>query len=282
MTEPDPSRTHPDPARGPGLRAAVVALAEDAGRAILEVYARDFEVSLKDDASPLTEADLASHRSIVAGLARLTPALPVLSEEAVDEAPFETRRAWRRFWLVDPLDGTKEFVKRNGEFTVNIALIEDGRPVLGVVHAPVLGRSYSARVGEGAWRHAADAPPTHLAVASPPAATRRVVASRSHAGSETAALLDTLRQEGPLDVVSRGSSLKFCLVAEGSAELYPRLGPTMEWDTAAAHCVVEQAGGHVVELGGEPLRYNKPSLLNPWFVVSAAAPHPVLAHLRSA
>ncbi len=254
------------------LVVRVSAIAERAGDAILEVYGRDFEVALKDDASPLTQADLASHDLIAAALAELTPDVPVLSEEAVNDAPFDVRSRWHRFWLVDPLDGTKEFVKRNGEFTVNIALIEDGRPVLGVVQAPVLGVVYAAARGHGASRAEDGGAPRPIRARAEGGGTLRVVASRSHVNADTAAFLAALEARGPVEVVSRGSALKICLVADGTAHLYPRLGPTMEWDTGAAHCVALEAGGDMVDLAGDPLRYNKPSLLNPHFLVSGDDP----------
>ena len=263
------------------LLAEVQRIAEEAGARVLEVYGRDFEVMAKADRSPLTEADLAAHRHITRRLAALTPDVPVLSEEAADDAPFDVRRAWTRFWLVDPLDGTKEFVKRNGEFTVNIALVDNGAVVLGVVHAPVLACTYAAAVGHGAWREDGDAEAAAIRVRTAASdEPMQVVASRSHAGPETTAFLDALSDRRPVEVVSKGSALKICLVADGSAQLYPRLGPTMEWDTAAAQAVVEQAGGHLVSLSGEPLRYNKTALLNPHFLVSADDPAPYLELLR--
>jgi len=249
----------------------LVDVARRAGRAIDDVYRR-FQaeadagvagVTYKADDSPLTAADLASHEVIAAGLRDLAPELPILSEEGA-ERPYASRRGWRRFWLVDPLDGTKEFIKRNGEFTVNVALVADGEPILGVVHAPVLGRTYLGAIGEGAWRQDGDGPRRSIRAAGTGEETLAVVASRSHAGGELAAYLEKLP---PHRLVSMGSSLKICLVAEGAADLYPRIGPTMEWDTAAAHAVVAAAGGRLVDLDGEPLRYNKENLLNPYFLV---------------
>ena len=252
------------------LSPQVIEIAERAGRAVLDVYEQDdLGVTHKEDSSPLTQADLASHKLIVAELQKLTPDIPILSEES-KEMPVEERRSWSRFWLVDPLDGTKEFVKRNGEFTVNIALIEDGRTKLGVVHAPVLGQTYWAAVSLGAHKRT-EGKDEEISVTSFESGTLKVVASRSHAGAETTAFLERLEKNvDGLEVVSKGSSLKLCLVAEGAAHLYPRFGPTMEWDTAAAQCVVEQAGGYVSETDLiTPLRYNKQSLLNPYFIVSA-------------
>ena len=245
------------------LLDSVLAIAQDAGHAILTVYNTDFTVDTKADDSPLTQADLAAHRIIVQGLRALDDQIPVLSEEGSD-ADHQDRRAWSRFWLVDPLDGTKEFVNRNGEFTVNIALIEDGVPTLGVVHAPALGTSYLAAQGIGAFRDDADgrrAIHTRSAPEQP-----AFVVSRSHRDEALAALLQRLP---PHEAVSTGSSLKFCLVAEGTADLYPRTGPTSEWDTGAGQCVAEVAGARVATLPDmQPMRYNaRDTLLNPGFVV---------------
>ena len=242
----------------------VVNLAEEAGQAILEVYATDFDVQSKTDESPLTQADLASHRRIVAGLEALTPEIPIISEES-GLPEFSVRSSWPRYWLIDPLDGTKEFVNRNGEFTVNIALIEDNRPVLGVVHVPVQARTYVGCEGFGAERRVADLSPESISVADACADIVRVVGSRSHRGASLDAFIAGL---GECDMLPMGSSLKFCVVAEGRADVYPRLGPTSEWDTAAAQAVVEQAGGQVLELDGKPLSYNKKeNILNPYFIV---------------
>ena len=253
----------------------VVALAEDAGRAILEVYSSDFEVQSKDDNSPLTQADLASHLCIVAGLEALTPDLPIISEEAGLPA-FVERSQWDRYWLIDPLDGTREFVNRNGEFTVNIALIKSNQPVFGVVHVPVQNKTYIGCEGHGSeLRDGGQV--TAIRVANSSNVPVRIVGSRSHRGSSLDAFLEKL---GESDMVPMGSSLKFCTVAEGNADVYPRLGPTSEWDTAAAQAVVEQAGGQVLELDGKPLSYNKKSdILNPWFVVIGATDHDWLALL---
>jgi len=257
-------------------------IAADAGRCILDVYenegTHDFKIEHKDDHSPLTEADRRSHELIVARLTALTPELPVLSEEssAVDYA---ARAGWRRFWLVDPLDGTKEFIKRNGEFTVNIALIDDARPALGVVHVPVRGETYFAARGKGSHLQRADATTGPIHVRRFNGSRPIVVASRSHAGAETEAFLKSL---GAHEAVSMGSSLKLCLVAEGKADVYPRLGPTMEWDTAAAQCVVEEAGGRVTDIQRRPLAYNKADLHNPWFIVSGADDYDWTRHLPAA
>ncbi len=241
----------------------IVNLAADAGKEILEVYATDFDVQEKGDKSPLTQADLASHLCIVAGLTALTPEIPIISEE--EGLPsFEERGQWSRYWLIDPLDGTKEFVNRNGEFTVNIALVDGHRPIFGVVHVPVQDKTYIGCQGHGAeLRDAGTSTSIHVAEASN--SPVRIVGSRSHRGSSLDAFLDKV---GESDMLPMGSSLKFCVVADGRADVYPRLGPTSEWDTAAAQAVVEQAGGQVLELDGKPLSYNaKSDILNPWFVV---------------
>jgi 3'(2'), 5'-bisphosphate nucleotidase len=247
----------------PDLLERVRSIAEAAGAAILEVYASEFAVTHKDDRSPLTAADRAAHTLIVEGLAKLEPRLPILSEES-DQSELGDRRSWRSYWLVDPLDGTKEFIKRNGEFTVNIALIEEGRPVLGVVLAPALDLEYCASLGQGAFKRRRDGGLEPIRVTRPPAAPLRVVGSRSHASPELAGFLDAL---GPHELKPMGSSLKICLVAEGAADVYPRLGPTSEWDTAAAQAVLECAGGSMIDTDGRPLVYNsKEHLLNPYFL----------------
>jgi 3'(2'), 5'-bisphosphate nucleotidase len=246
------------------LLAKVVQLAQQAGDAILSVYSEQFEVTHKNDQSPLTVADLRSHDIISKGLLTLTPDVPVLSEEASDIS-FEQRQQWARYWLVDPLDGTKEFVSRNGEFTVNIALIDDHVPVLGVVHVPVTSTTYTGAVGVGAFKQVDGKAPEPIRVRSPADSPLRIVGSRSHRGDTLDQYLPKL---APYELVAVGSSLKFCLVAEGSADFYPRFGPTSEWDTAAAQAVVEAAGGEVVKTNGERLRYNtKADLLNPHFLV---------------
>jgi 3'(2'), 5'-bisphosphate nucleotidase len=246
------------------LLPALVDLTRQAGDAILEIYSGHIAVTRKQDDSPLTQADLASHVVIRDRLAELTPATPLLSEESAG-IPFATRAGWPEYWLVDPLDGTKEFINRNGEFTVNIALIRGHQAVAGVVHVPVRGQTYFGAQGLGAWRRDGDADAQAITTRRPPADTPVVVGSRSHANP---ALEQCLAGIGNHAMVSMGSSLKFCLVAEGSADLYPRLGPTSEWDTAAAQAVVEAAGGVVVGLEGLPLPYNrKDEYLNPWFLV---------------
>ncbi len=258
----------------------IASIAREAGNAILDVYASgDAGTTLKHDRSPLTLADRRAHDTIAAALAGLTPEIPLLSEES-ETVAYEVRKDWNRFWLVDPLDGTKEFLGRNGEFTVNIALVQDGKPVLGVVHAPVLATTYYAVRGEGAHR-ADESGTTRLRVSDYRTAGLRVVASRSHAGELMPRFLALL---GDPPCISRGSSLKFCLVAEGTANFYPRLGPTMEWDVAAAACVVIEAGGTIADATGAPLCFNKPDLHNPEFVVCGDPTYPwipVLGRVRA-
>ncbi|HEX7115709.1 MAG TPA: 3'(2'),5'-bisphosphate nucleotidase CysQ [Steroidobacter sp.] len=249
---------------GPDLLGEVVAIARRAGDAILGVYTQQFAVTSKADDSPLTLADTRSHDLIVDALPTLLPGVPILSEEASD-IPFEERQRWSRYWLVDPLDGTKEFVSRNGEFTVNIALIEQHEPILGVVHVPVSDTTYTAIRGMGAFRQIGREPSSAIHVQAPAASPLRIVGSRSHRDPKLDGYLPRLE---PYELVAVGSSIKFCLVAEGSADFYPRFGPTSEWDTAAAQAIVEAAGGAVIQLDGSPLRYNtKADCLNPHFIV---------------
>jgi len=247
------------------LLPEIVTLAERAGAVILEHYREGVAVRAKADASPVTVADEAAEAVILAGLAELTPEIPVVAEETVagghvpelDEQPF---------WLVDPLDGTKEFLSRNGEFTVNIALIEGPEPVLGVVLAPALGQVWWGAQGHGAMTRNGGAAHV-IAVRRWPAAGGVAVASRSHSDAETEAFLD---REGVAERISAGSSLKFCLVAEGKADIYPRFGPTMEWDTAAGHAVLAAAGGRVTTRNGEAFLYRKPGFRNPGFIARGA------------
>ena len=246
------------------LLPEIVDIARQAGEQILAVYATDFEVQTKADTSPLTAADLAAHDTIVAGLRELTPDWPILSEESA-EIGFEIRSGWSHYWLVDPLDGTREFVERNGEFTVNIALIDNHRPVLGVVHVPVSGRDYYACKESGAWRKDPGEEPVSIQASSRCQRPVRIVGSKSHRGSSLNAFLEYL---GEYEFIPMGSSLKICLVADGSADVYPRLGPTSEWDTAAAQAIVEIAGGQMTDIAGKAIRYNrKADLLNPFFLV---------------
>jgi 3'(2'), 5'-bisphosphate nucleotidase len=254
----------------------VIKAALKAGEEILKVYARDFEVETKSDESPLTEADKNSHLAIISCLEET--GLPILSEEG-KYMDYAERKNWKRFWLVDPLDGTKEFVKKNGEFTVNIALIEDGFPIYGVIYAPVLKKIFIGNVGAEAWMAENIDPVSNVdrileakinipkSKASEPYI---VVASRSHFSPETQTFVDELKKEkGEIDFTSMGSSLKICLVAEGVADIYPRFGPTMEWDTAAGHAIAKAAGKLVVDqTTKQEMRYNKENLLNNWFIVA--------------
>lgn len=251
----------------------VTGIAIEAGCKIMEIYEKDFAVYDKSDSSPLTEADLAAHHHIVDGLKAISD-LPILSEESAD-IDWATRKSWTRYWLVDPLDGTKEFIKKNGEFTVNIALIEYGEPTFGVVHAPAINKTYVGKVGEYAYLTDNG---SKTAINSKPheaGETWKIVGSRSHQSPEINKILEALGGESEL--VAMGSSLKLCLVASGEAHLYPRVGPTSEWDTGAAHAVALAAGAKVTVLDADnaldpdahPLRYNqKDSLLNPYFLVS--------------
>jgi len=239
-------------------------LAKEAGKAILEVYGTEFNVERKEDRSPLTEADIRSHQIITRALAERYPQIPVLSEEG-GEIDYSIRSAWSRFWLVDPLDGTKEFVKRNGEFTVNIALVEKDRPVWGVIYIPVTDACYVADVNKGAWR-LDNGKHSTLSVKAPRNESIRVVKSRSHPSPQLEEVLQLLPKH---EVITRGSALKFCAVAAGEADFYPRFGPTWEWDTAAGQAIVTAAGGVVVDFDGLPLTYNKSSLINGPFLVSS-------------
>jgi len=242
-------------------------IALEAGNVIMDIYGRDFSVEYKEDASPLTEADLASNEVILKGLEKYD--IPVMSEEG-RSIPYEVRKEWQYYWCIDPIDGTKEFIKKNGEFTVNIALMHNDEPVLGVVYAPALGDIYKAKQGEGAFKNGEKLP---LQSNTSPEEKIKVVASKSHLSEETQAFIDALETQA-VEQVSRGSSLKLCMVAEGEADIYPRLAPTMEWDTAAADAIVREAGKMTWQYLSdsrdtihEPLRYNKENLLNPWFVV---------------
>ncbi|UJB20336.1 MULTISPECIES: 3'(2'),5'-bisphosphate nucleotidase CysQ [Lysobacter] len=250
------------------LTEGAIEIARAAAAAILVVYEGEFEVERKADASPVTAADMAAHHVIVDGLARLTPDIPVLSEESADEVDLAQRRQWRRLWLVDPLDGTREFVKRNGEFSVNLALIEDGVAVFGLVLAPVGGALWYAQRGGAAFRRDGDLE-IQVRAQVPPAQPMRVAASRSHHSQRSDDFLVRAHREaaGGIRMVSLGSSLKFCRIAEGSLDLYPRFGPTSEWDTAAGQCVLEAAGGALLDPQGRPFRYNqREHLLNGDFI----------------
>jgi len=263
----------------------VIDIAIKAGNEIMEIYEKDFSIEYKDDKSPLTEADKHSNDVIVAGLKKLDRQYPILSEET-KAAEYSVRKEWTNFWLVDPIDGTKEFIKKNGEFTVNIALVEDGAPVIGVVYAPALDTLYYGMKDFGAYRKTGEKLEALPAIINNPVESKviRVVASRSHLNQETSDFIDAVAKQYPdceVEKVSKGSSLKLCMVAEGSADIYPRVAPTMEWDTGAAQGVVEAAGKgtyrfetfpvNSVEFGcsidTEKLKYNKEDLLNPYFVV---------------
>ena len=240
-------------------------IAVEAAQKIIEVYNSDFAIEHKEDKSPFTTADMAAHNIIVKGLTALTPDIPVLSEESAS-IPYAQRKAWQRYWLVDPLDGTREFIKRNGEFTVNIALIESQCSILGVIVVPVTDIRYFAWRNGGAWKQQNSHVAEKIQVTKiDPSKPLRVAGSRSH-GSEK--MQHFMSKIGPAEMVPMGSSLKFCLVAEGEVDLYPRLGLTSEWDTAAAQCIVEEAGGFVTDTNMQAMRYNtKDSLLNPEFFV---------------
>jgi 3'(2'), 5'-bisphosphate nucleotidase len=245
------------------LMGSIIDIARSAAGPILEVYQTNFTVQRKADQSPVTEADLAAHEVITASLSKLAQRWPVLSEESAS-IPFSNRALWHRYWLVDPLDGTRDFVKRNDEFSVNIALIEQNRPVLGVILAPVTGICYFAARGLGAHKWVPETSPTPIRVRRCSADRLTVAGSRFHRNPLTDAFIRNL---GPSELLVMGSSLKSCLVAEGRADIYPRFGPTSEWDTAAAQCVVEEAGGHLTNTSFEPLRYNtRESLTNPPFL----------------
>ena len=260
----------------PSLLDLCVAASLEAGKAVLEVYASDFAVQRKGDRSPLTLADRRSHEIIAGRLAAAMRPYPLLSEEG-RHIPYDERRHWDTFWLVDPLDGTKEFIKRNGEFTVNIALVRRGTPVLGVIYVPVTDTLYHAAAGLGAWkveRAAAGGTGHGKATRLPAGAVSErpftVIASRSHLSPETAAFLQELQvRHENMETLSAGSSLKFCLLAEGRADVYPRFAPTMEWDTAAGQAIVRETGGTVLRRDNHTeLFYNKEDLLNPWFIAT--------------
>ena len=263
------------------LLSRVNEIAIAAGVEILKVYnsKQAIAVSTKSDDSPLTDADRSAHQVIVDQLGMLTPDIPLLSEES-DAIDYSQRKSWQSYWLIDPLDGTKEFIDRNGEFTVNIALIENGRAVAGVVHVPVKAVSYFGGIGIGAWKqHQFPAYTQAKSIACRLMQTDRpvqIVASRRHRGEQLNALLQHIQSElGETTIVSMGSSLKMCLLAEGKADIYPRLAPTSEWDTAAAHAILSAAGGEIVDLQFAALRYNsRTDLLNPHFIALADPRYP--------
>ena len=243
----------------------IVTIAKEAGDAIMQVYKQDFEVEYKQDNSPLTLADKKANDIIETGLNQLSVNLPILSEEGND-IPYQNRKHWEYFWLVDPLDGTKEFIKKNDEFTVNIALIHKDTPVLGVVYAPALDTCYWAKQGKGAFKDGQKLPLKTKEQRN----TYKIVASRSHMSDETRAFIDAIDTDKEKELISIGSSLKICLVAEGEADIYPRLGPTMEWDTGAAHAIISEAGKILYKYENNKYtqhKYNKKNLLNCWFIV---------------
>jgi 3'(2'), 5'-bisphosphate nucleotidase len=239
----------------------VVQIARKAGERVLEIYNSSFQVEYKNDGTPVTQADLEANKIITSSLKQLYPEIPIISEES-EEIPFEVRKNWEFFWLIDPIDGTKEFVKKSGEFTINIALIEKDTPVIGVIYAPVLKKMYSAKKEHGAFLNGEKLP---LAKTERPF---RVVSTKSHKNRETEKFLDNLKKEQPnLEIIGIGSSLKFCLIAEGSADLYPRFSNIMEWDTGAGDCIVREVGKSVLDFkNSKPLIYNKENLHNPFFI----------------
>lgn len=241
----------------------ITAIAKEAGDVIMEIYQRDFTIEYKDDKSPLTEADLASNEVIIKALEKYN--LPIMSEEG-KEIPYAQRKDWEYYWCIDPIDGTKEFIKKNDEFTVNIALIHKDIPVLGVVYAPALGEMYFAKKGEGAFKNNQRLP---LKTNATPEESLVVVASKSHLSEETQTFIDEVAKTTKnITQQSRGSSLKLVMVAEGEADIYPRLAPTMEWDTAAADAIVRESGKMTYQFeNNESMIYNKENLLNPWFIV---------------
>lgn len=247
---------------------AVIAIAEQAGQAILNIYQQPASVTnnvrFKADQSPVTAADLAAHQVISQALTALTPSIPILSEEAAD-IDWQIRKTWQRYWLVDPLDGTKEFIQRNGEFTVNIALIDQGEPVLGVICAPVLQKTYYASQGQGAFLKQPDGTRPIQVNSDTKPSLIKVVGSRSHPSPK---LADYLAQWPKSQLQAVGSSLKFCLIAEGTADIYPRFGPTMQWDTAAGHIIALEAGASVQFSGISSKVYHRAELRNPDFIVS--------------
>lgn len=276
---------HTNQLLNPRAAREVARICARAGDAILEVYQkRDVGVRLKADHTPVTKADFAAHRVVVDGLRAFTPDIPVLSEESL-HIPWSERKTWDTYWLVDPLDGTKEFVKRNDDFTVNVALIRGGKSVMGVIYAPVYGLTYWAVQGMGAFKETAQGfapirvsgrqmPRLDESSANKSSANKTrpltIIVSRSHIRGANAQFMTDMEQlyRGPR-LLRVGSSLKLCMIADGQADVYPRMGPTSEWDIAAGQCILEQAGGVVQKLGGQPLRYNKSNLLNPHFVARA-------------
>ena len=241
----------------------IKAIALEAGDAIMEIYVKDFNIEYKDDKSPLTEADTKANEIICKRLVELYPTIPMMSEEN-KEVLFEERKNWEYYWCIDPIDGTKEFIKKNDEFTINIALIHKDTPVLGVVYAPAIHEMYSAKKGHGAFKNEQKLP---LVINSNPEEKLFVVASKSHLSEETQVFINALNSK-EIEQISKGSSLKLCMVAEGLADIYPRLAPTMEWDTAAADAIVRESGNMTYQYeNNKPMIYNKENLLNAWFIV---------------
>lgn len=253
------------------LLPKLVALARTASKAVLRVYEGEHVVRRKSDASPVTEADDAAEEIILAGLKQLTPDIPIISEEAVERGDFvfDPGRPPHRYWLVDPVDGTKEFVNRTGEFTINIGLVEAGRPVLGILHAPLANATYTAAGPGTAAVHRGDAAAVPIHARQPPSSGLVVLGSRSHGNKP--AVVAYLEEFKVAELRTMGSAIKFALIAEGSADLYPRFGPTMEWDTCAGEAILESAGGRITTLSGGTLRYGKPGFLNPDFIARGAA-----------
>lgn len=247
-------------------------IVQKAGNEIMKIYQQDFKVNYKDDNSPLTKADLKSNEIITESLENLYPEIPILSEES-KKVPYNIRKYWEYFWLIDPLDGTKEFVKKNGEFTVNIALIWKDAPVLGVIYVPVYKILYYAQKEKGAFKQKENKKPQKLPIYKQTNNDiLKVIVSKSHYNQKTKDFINNLKNEykKTVEFIRVGSSLKLCLIAEGKADIYPRLAPTMEWDIAAGQAIVEQVKGEIIQFNNQaPLKYNKKNLLNPWFITKA-------------
>lgn len=263
------------------LTAQALDIARLAGQRIVEVYEADYVVDYKEDDTPVTTADIDANRIIVDALQKLPGSFPVLSEES-EQVPFSKRHDWPVFWLVDPLDGTREFIRRNGEFSVNIALISQGRPVLGAIAAPVLDVNYFASKGNGAWKQSGEQAAMPISVRAAPEGAGELTVARSRCPSVNKLLQAFLEKLGDHQEVTMGSSLKSCLVAEGIADVYVRMGPTSEWDTGAAQCIVEEAGGRITDTNLRDLKYNTgESLLNPHFMVVGDKTHNWQEYLTS-
>ena len=249
----------------PDFIEQLIEISKEAGKAILEVYNSNFDYQLKEDLSPLTTADTISHNIICQKLKALTPDIPILSEEN-SNIPFNIRSSWKQYWLVDPLDGTKEFIKRNGEFTVNIALIENNKPIFGIIHVPVTNETYWGSNIKGSFYTKGNNQKEKLCVEQNNKNPVRIVASRSHPSKMLESFLEEI---GDYEIITKGSSLKFCLIATGSADIYPRFGPTSEWDIAAGDAILLGAYGNIYDLNGNEIKYNiKSSYLNPFFIAS--------------